>query len=79
MNAVIAVKCDTSTKLTKSLWQAYMHGVYGRKVSKRFEKNNSDTTKKGMYEADFSFFEVSAGGEAMGGLHRGARTHSRAH
>ena len=76
-------KCDTSTKLTQSLWQAYMY-TYVRGIwAKRFEKNNSDTTKTGMYESMrltwFFVFEVPAGGEAMGGLHRGARAHSRAH
>ena len=25
-------KCDPSTKLTQSLWQAYMYGAYGRNV-----------------------------------------------
>ena len=25
-------KCDTSTKLTQSLWQVYMYGAYGRNV-----------------------------------------------
>jgi len=78
-------KCDTSTKLTQSLWQAYMY-TYVRGIwAKRFEKNNSDTTKTGMYEsmrlmyeADFSFSrsrqEGRPWGASTGGLvHTAAR------
>ena len=46
-----------------------------------FRKNNSDATKSGTGHTLplFFVFEVVAGGEAMGALHRGARTHSRTH
>ena len=54
-------------------------GVYVRGIwAKRFPNNNSDATKSGTGHL-FFVFEVTAGGEAMGGLPRGARAHSRAH
>ena len=43
-----------------------MHGVYGRNASKRFEKNNSDTTKKGMYESMRLIFRFRGPGRRGG-------------
>ena len=69
-------KCDTFN--SKPVAGVYVRGIW----AKRFPNNNSDATKSGTgqpHDHLFFVFEVTAGGEAMGGLHRGARAHSRAH
>ena len=73
---ILENKCDTSTKLTQSLWQVYMYGAYVRNV---FPIIILTRQKAGPDTRLFFVFEVTAGEEAMGGLHRGARAHSRAH
>ena len=58
-----------------------MAGVYVRGIwAKRLEKIILTRQKAGPDTRLFFVFEVTAaGGEAMGGLHRGARAPSRAH
>ena len=52
--------------------------VYGRNVSKKIILTRQKRVCMRVW-GWFFVFEVPAGGEAMGGLHRGARAHSRAH